>query len=213
MFITNLDAFARTAATLEMPKTYHPTRHKLKQQNILNKRPETVGQARSGKSRFDPFSSISAIEEYDELWHVSQTSSSSLLSTSSSASTSSNLQDSALNFPPTLEEFKYNTNPYLAVSGRLPLASDSMNGNGTCWTSPSVPLINDYIGLRFYQARDVRVISIIGSKMLGNIVGQGEEDLTAESWEVWTLLDSQSGRTPEEEEEWVRLPFLEQNPN
>lgn len=35
----------------------------------------------------------------------------------------------------------------------------------------------------------MRSIKIIGSANLGNIVGRGQEDLTAESWEVWTKQD------------------------
>jgi hypothetical protein len=65
----------------------------------------------------------------------------------------------------------------------------------------------DYFGLHFLKAIDLAAevdITVIGSRLLGNLVGAGEEDLTAESWEVWTRDGTVAASSASEESEWTR---------
>lgn len=169
-----------------------------------------LGQAE--QSCFDPYSSISSIEEYESLWHINRADSLEAKDGRDVKSKNRPTQPQTpvdASFPASLASFVSTTNWYNSVNGQHPqnaLASSLMAGNvahasnSTCWSSPSPPLKGDYFGLRFIAPLQVEEVGMYGSRALGNIVGQGEEDLTAESWEVYTLAP----HLPGEREVWTR---------
>jgi hypothetical protein len=194
LFISNLDAFskspsqlvynARTEAVLPVAEKRGWFNQKPKKEPLKSSVKSKSSPLMAAKKAFNPFLSIESIDEYERLWHEQATDSSAL--------------------PTSFEEFKSFGNPYLAVNGRHPshvLLKGDADLNGTCWTTPTAPLKDDYFGLWFLgdEGRNIKKMSIFGFQNLKNIVGRGEEDLTAESWEIWTLMVDREGG----EETWV----------
>ena len=182
---------------MKLPSPSRYNAHK-RDNKLENKSVKAPGQGLRSQFYFDPFETISSIEEYETFWHVAADLTNPL---ATNAVTSTHSMDSG--FPSSLEECKYSSNPYLAVNGRHPSPLHADNGNGTCWLTPVAPLKDDHFGLRFFMPRDVKQVGMVGSKILGNIIGEGEEDLTAESWEVWTLNGDSVENLIANEEVWV----------
>ena len=131
---------------------------------------------------FDPWTSVGNIAEYEQLWQAPDP-----------VEEDSAPRSDIVRFPATKEDFKYSLSWYPAVNGWHPSSGAGAAANATCWTTPSPPLKDDYFGLRFIEPLeldDETELYVLGSKVLGNIVGLGEQDYTAESWEVWTQAAS-----------------------
>lgn len=139
----------------------------------------TSSSTRKGVSTFDPFVDIDSLDDYFAAWHNSPAG-------TPGNPQSAQTQQEDVAFPPTLTEFQRQSNWYLAVNGRHPTAKTLATNATSCWTTPSNIDKNTFFGLQFLKARPVRTITLFGSHNLGNIVGKGLEDLTAESWEIWT---------------------------
>lgn len=133
-------------------------------------------------SAFDPYTHIRSIEEYQAAWH--------------DASESATAGD----FPTSVTDFQKTSNWYLAVNGRHPSLKTLQNNSTSCWITPSSIGKGSYFGLNLLGSRLVRNIKVIGSANLGNLVGRGQEDLTAESWEVWTKQDDEEDLTSDDDE-------------
>lgn len=149
------------------------------------------GSGRADVAGFDPSTSVGSLDEYLLAWH--------------DHAAALHAEDSTTVFPSTKDEFKFSLSWYAAVNGRHPTASSTL-ANATCWSSPSSPIKGDYFGLDFLRPQDLSEMTVVGSRLLGNLVGAGEEDLTAESWEVWSRPDSLVGAesSSTEEVEWIR---------
>ena len=51
----------------------------------------------------------------------------------------------------------------------------------------------EYVGLLLVPARPLRMIQVVGSRDFANIVYDDADDITGDSWEVWTLVASRAG--------------------
>lgn len=89
-------------------------------------------------------------------------------------------------FPASILDFQRSSNWYLAVNGRHPSPKTIAHNTTTCWLTPGALNKGSYFGLNLLSPKRVQNIKIVASSNLGNVVGKGQEDLTAESWEVWT---------------------------
>lgn len=139
--------------------------------------------ASSDAGGFNPEKSISSLDDYIAAWR------------DRASAIQAQAQDGFIVFPASKEEFKFGLSWYAAVNGRHPDPSSTL-ANSTCWLTPSSPVKGDYFGLNFLQpiSLEGKSVTLTGSKLLGNLVGAGEEDLTAESWEVWTKAGSIGGQ-------------------
>lgn len=141
-------------------------------------------------SAFNPFTHIESMEDYRAAWHDSGDSA------------------TAGAFPASIIDFQRQSNWYLAVNGRHPSVKTLQNDSTSCWITPASIDKGSFFGLNFLGSKPVHIVKVIGSANLGNIVGKGQEDLTAESWEVWTKQDDDEDTldsdTREDKNEWSR---------
>lgn len=109
-------------------------------------------------------------------------------------------------FPTTMADFQRSSNWYLAVNGRLPSIKTLANNATTCWLTPGNLDKGSYFGLNLLAPKRVRSIKLTASLNLGNIVARGQEDLTAESWEIWTkdVPDLKAGIESSDVSVWTR---------
>ena len=193
IFESNITPFTRTPSSLLLQKPSSKQKKDLKppeqgvnlkkdQGRMARKSSPTIGSA------FNPLIHIQSMQYYQEAWHDS--------SDPSIAGT----------FPSSMADFQRTSNWYLAVNGRHPSVKTLANNATTCWLTPGNLEKGAFFGLNLLGPKRVRSITLTASVNLGNIVGRGQEDLTAESWEVWTkdVPDARSGIDISEASIWTR---------
>lgn len=209
IMITNMDPFSRspgdlilpaTASTIDdsrgagfsqgwLPKVWAKTgTGKSDNEPERARIPIVEGSPVSGK-HFDPYTSVRSMDDYEALWTDAN-------DTPPDADGSTPTKSSARRrgiFPPDARTYSRKLSPFLAVNGKHPNWAMHNEGAGKksesskCWHTPRNPVKGDFAGLLLLEPRDLRQVRILGSASFSNLVGLGEEDLTAESWEIWTL--------------------------
>lgn len=191
IFETNISPFTRAPSDLVFHQRTPAISKKAKlgKKDAVSPNQEARSVRKPTSSVFNPFTHIGSIDDYRASWH--------------------DLSDSTIvgGFPTSAGEFQRTSNWYLAVNGRHPSLKTLQNNSTSCWLTPGSIDKGAFFGLSFLGPRPAHNVKMIGSANLGNIVGRGQEDLTAESWEVWTKQDEgdRKDREPREEKsEWSR---------
>lgn len=237
VFISNLAAFGRKPSELPFhllssrPQTLsraedarHGFLYRMLHGNEKARQPNQPASSRllGGYTSFNPLL-LDNLRTYKDLWHSTPASTDSTVFWD--AEVADHLGPEEL-FPPTLSDWKTSLSPYRAVNGRIPLTVNETLSDGrirssidaTCWTSPIPPVTDSYFGLRFLIPRPVKSVILFASADLVNVVSADEEDLTAESWDIETLYQSdyeylQSSpsavATADSSVGWIKRSFLD----
>lgn len=168
IFESNITPFTRTPSSLALQKPPSKQNKKKEGASLEKDQGRAVRKTTSTGSALNPLVQIQSMEDYQAAWHDS----------SDPSVTGS--------FPSSMADFQRTSNWYLAVNGRHPSVKTLANNATTCWLTPGNLDKAAYFGLNLLGPKRVRSVKITASVNLGNIVGRGQEDLTAESWEVWT---------------------------
>ncbi|ORY89310.1 hypothetical protein BCR35DRAFT_300439 [Leucosporidium creatinivorum] len=152
--------------------------------SLVGRRSKTAAEEQV-EARFDPWA-IEHVHEHEKRWNEVAGEDKSAEGAGRALAAGATGASSAPQWSwPSDEWWTNNGSWHLAVDGK---------GAETCWESWRAPENNDHFGLTLIVPRLVRVITLIGSADLGNVVASEHSQLAGEeSWQLYTVREDGSG--------------------